>query len=153
MRDSEKSIVLIVPTDKTRSFVAMETPQYVKKVERRIVKLTKEIDQGKMVQIELEELELLGSIASHLDKGEFCFFVGTIASTAIPTPKIPVKDHKKVDLEGKFPTRLLVAATNFARTFPKIDYQRIREVFDREKMDYMKRTIVQQQILRKNWKV
>ena len=46
-------------------------------------------------------------------------------------------------MEGEFPTHILVPATKFTQAFPKIGYQGIGKVFDRDKVDYIKRTIVQ----------
>ena len=49
-------------------YVAMETRRYIEKAERHLEKLKKEINQGKLVDIELEAFELLDSITLHLDK-------------------------------------------------------------------------------------
>ena len=114
----------IVATDKTGSFLAMETKLYFEKVQTHLVKVGKEIKREKLVEIEQEALTLLESITTHLDKGEVAFLTETINSKAIPTPKIRIKDHKKVDSSGEFPSRLLVPATNFTQAFPKIGYQR-----------------------------
>ena len=46
-------------------------------------------------------------------------------------------------MEGEFPTRLLVPATNFTQVFPKISYQGIEQVFDREKVDYTKQKVAE----------
>ena len=64
------STVIILPTDKTESFVVMKTRQYIKKVERHIKKLAKEIDRGKLADIEKKGPEILNFITLHLDKGE-----------------------------------------------------------------------------------
>ena len=62
---------------------------------------------------------------------------------AIPSPKLLIKDHKKHDLEGNFPTRLAVPATNFTSGFPKIGYLGIKRILDENKVDYMSKTIIQ----------
>jgi hypothetical protein len=33
-----------------------------------------------------------------------------------------IKDHKKADSKGNFPTRLVVPANNFTSAFPKLGY-------------------------------
>ena len=66
------------------------------------------------------------------------FLTETIAFKANSTPKIVIKYHKKVDFEREFPTHLLVPAINFTQAFPKINYQKIRDIFDREKVYCMK---------------
>ena len=134
---------VIVPTDKTGSFTAMDLNLYVKKMHAHLAKTGKKNKREKLIDIEKEALELLDSITTHLDKGELAFLTKTINSKAIPTPKILIKDHKKVDASGESPSRLLVPATNFKQAFPKLGYQGIRKVFDREKVKYMRFTKIQ----------
>ena len=56
----KRHTVVIVPTEeKNGSFVAMETIQYIKKVELHLEKLVKKIDQGKLVDIEKKYSALL----------------------------------------------------------------------------------------------
>jgi hypothetical protein len=58
-------------------------------------------------------------------------------------PKLLRKDHKKKDKWGNFPTKLVITATNFTSAFPKLGYLGIKKIFDDEKVNYMKKTIVQ----------
>ena len=69
------------------------------------------------------------------NQNEYNFIKETIESRAIPTPKSLVKDQKKPDREGNFPTRLLVSATNFTAAFPKLGYIGIKKIFDKEKLN------------------
>jgi hypothetical protein len=59
----------------------------------------------------------------------------------MPSPQLLVKDHKKKDKRGNFPTRLVIPATNFTSAFPKLGY--VEMIFDDEKVNYVKKTIVQ----------
>jgi hypothetical protein len=40
-----------------------------------------------------------------------------INSKAIPAPKLLIKDHKEINDDGNYPTRLVLPATNFTSTF------------------------------------
>jgi hypothetical protein len=53
-----------------------------------------------------------------------------------------IKDHKKMDKEGNYPTRLVVPANNFTSTFPKLGYLGIKKIFDTNNVEYMKHTII-----------
>ena len=66
--------------------------------------------------------EVLLDMEELFDKNEYKFIKETIESKAIPTPKLLVRDHKPRDKEGKFPTRIVVSATNFTAAFSKIGY-------------------------------
>jgi hypothetical protein len=54
-----------------------------------------------------------------------------------------VKDHKKKDKWGQFPTRLVTPATNFTSAFPKLGYLGIKKIFNKGKVDCMKKMIIQ----------
>ena len=54
-----------------------------------------------------------------------------------------LKDHKKSDGNGTFPTRLIALATNFASAFQKIGYIGIKEIFKSEKITDVNKTIIQ----------
>eukprot|EP00957_Ditylum_brightwellii_P169137 12873952-Ditylum_brightwellii.AAC.1 len=59
-----------------------------------------------------------------------------IASKAIPQPQPLVKDHKKREENGDFPTCLVIPATNFTATFSKIGYLGIKQASDlKEKLE------------------
>jgi hypothetical protein len=46
-----------------------------------------------------------------------------------------MKDHKKKDKWGQYPTRLVIPATNFTSAFPKLGYLGIKKIFDDETID------------------
>ena len=64
-------------------------------------------------------------------------------SKAVPQPKILIKDHKECRIDGSFPTRLVVPATNFTAGFPKLGYLGIKKILDTADVNYGKRNIVQ----------
>ncbi len=64
-------------------------------------------------------------------------------SRAIPSPKLLIKDHKKADKQGNYPTRLVVPANNFTSAFPRMGYLGIKKILDDNKVNYTSRTIIQ----------
>ena len=54
----------------------------------------------------------------------------SLATRAIPSPKLLIKDHKAINDNGKFPTRLVIPTTNFTATFSKIGYLEIKTCLD-----------------------
>ena len=72
----------------------------------------------------------------------------SLATRAIPSPKLLVKDNKKINEKWEFPTRLVIPATNFTTTFSKIGYPRIKRLLDKGKTNHSHVSIVQESILR-----
>jgi hypothetical protein len=85
----------------------------------------------------LDGLQVLAS------EKEIAFLDENIRLKAIPQPKILIKDHKKPDREGNFPTRLVVLATNFTAGFPKLGYMGIKSIFEEHNINFETRTITQ----------
>jgi hypothetical protein len=97
-----------------------------------------------MILAQEQAEELLEDIDRLCSKGERDFIQESLKSKAIPSPKLLIKDHKKKDKWGNFPTRLVIPATNFTSAFPKLgSYMGIKKIFDDEKVNYMKKMIVQ----------
>ena len=67
----------------------------------------------------------------------------SLATRAIPSPKLLIKDHKAINENGEFPTRLVIPATNFTATFSKIGYLGIKRCMDKGKVNYSQNSIVQ----------
>lgn len=59
----------------------------------------------------------------------------------IPVPKLLIKDHKKKK-EGNFPTQLIIPATNFISGFTNLGCKGIKNIFDENKINYAKITII-----------
>ena len=58
-------------------------------------------------------------------------------------PKLLIKDHKKQNKEGEYPTRLIVAATNFTAAFSKLGYLGIKSIFEKINIVFDKLMIIQ----------
>ena len=67
-----------------------------------------------------------------------------LATRAILSPKLLIKDHKTINEKGEFPTRLVIPTTNFTATFSKLGYLRIKKMLDKAKVNYSRFTIVQE---------
>ena len=76
------------------------------------------------------------------------FLSKTLEFKSIPTPKIIIKDHKKANDEGYYPSELIVPASNFTSGFPQLGYLGIKRIFDSEKINYEERTITQASTLK-----
>ena len=53
-----------------------------------------------------------------------------LKTKSIPTPKLLIKDHKNTSTNGKFPTRLIIPATNFTVAFPELGYLGLKALLD-----------------------
>jgi hypothetical protein len=54
-----------------------------------------------------------------------------------------IKDHKEINDDGNYPTRLVVPATNFTAAFSKLGYIGIKKIVDKAGINYTRKTIVQ----------
>ena len=61
----------------------------------------------------------------------------------IPTPKILIKDRKELTSTGDFPTRIVIPATNFSATFAKVGYLGLKNILEKNEINYTNFTIVQ----------
>ena len=87
--------------------------------------------------------DFLKQINFLLSEKEIEFIEEALFLKAIPQPQLLVKDHKDPDEEGKFPTRLVIPATNFTAAFSKLGYMGIKKVLDDHGVNYAKYTIIQ----------
>ena len=78
-----------------------------------------------------------------LSENEYYFLQSALKSRNIPTPKLIIKDNKKPNENGDFPTRLIVSVNNFTSAFQHLGYLGIRKIFDSNKIEYETNTITQ----------
>ena len=86
-----------------------------------------------------------------LSKKEAKHIAKMIKSRSIPTPKLLIKDHKKPNANGEFPTRLVIPATNFSATFAKVQYMGLKKILDENGVIYNRFTIIQASDLKEKW--
>ena len=101
------------------------------------------ITRSKLEEVEKQGIKLLEKKKHVLSNQEARAIEVALKSKAVPTPKLLIKDHKKADKNGNFPTRLVVPASNFTSSFPKAGYLGIKKIFDKNEINYMDKTIIQ----------
>ena len=99
------SLLVAVPTDKTNSYVTMETKRYIFKLQQHLAMNAFELECCKLTEIMEHGRNLLSQVKELLSKGEIAFLTEKLMSKGVPVPKILVKDHKKPDSNGYYPTR------------------------------------------------
>ena len=60
----------------------------------------------------------------------------SIATRAIPSPKLLIKEHKKINEKVEFPTRLVIPAKIITTMFSKIVYVGIKRMLEKGKVNY-----------------
>ena len=70
-----------------------------------------------MREIFEKERELLGEFGLQLSKLEVRHINESLKTKSIPTPKLLIKYHKKLNTNNEFSTRLVIPATNFTANF------------------------------------
>ena len=61
----------------------------------------------------------------------------------IPTPKLLIKDHNKLTINGDLPTRLVIPAKHFSSTFAMVGYLGLKNILEKNEINYTIFTIVQ----------
>ena len=89
-----KSTKVVVPTDKTNSFVIIETAEYTKWVLLHLNKAATTSSTDRIKEIFDSANALPTKMEDRFDENEYNFIKETVDSRAIPTPKLLVKDHK-----------------------------------------------------------
>jgi hypothetical protein len=74
-----------------------------------------------------------------MSEDEYFFVKESLNSKAILSPKLLIKDHKFVNDDGTYPTRLVVPATNFTSAFSKLGYIGIKQIIDAAGINYSKK--------------
>ena len=135
--------LVVISTDKTNSFAMMSTREYAKEINKHLAKNAVAIERNRLTEIVDNCFSFIQELDPYISTNEREYLKEKVQSKAIPNPKILVKDHKKPGPDGRFPTRLVVPATNFTAGFPKIGYLGIKNLFKEHDVDYGQRNIVQ----------
>ena len=67
----------------------------------------------------------------------------SLATRAIPSPKLLIKNHKTINKKGGFPTRFSISTTNFTAEFSKTGCLGIKRMLDKGKVNYSRFSFVQ----------
>ena len=143
LQSLEESDIVIVPTDKTNRFRSMKKEEYKTMVKENLKKSSREIEKGRVVEICEDSKVLVDAIGFKISKKEVGHINESLKIKAIPTPKLLIKDHNKLTSMGEFPTRLVIPATNFSATFAKIGYLGLKNILEKNEINYTKFTIIQ----------
>jgi hypothetical protein len=142
-KNLEGTKTVVIPTDKTNSFRCVDIRDYKDWAIKHLLKNGKEIPKSKLVQALGEANELLEALEDIMSEDEYYFVKESLNSKAIPSPKLLIKDHKEINDDGNYPTRLVVPATNFTAAFSKLGYIGIKKIIDEAGINYTSKTIVQ----------
>ena len=71
------------------------------------------------------------------------FLIKSLATHAIPSPKIIIKDHKTINGKGEFPTRSVTLAKNLTTNLSKLGYLGIKIILSKAKANYSRVSTVQ----------
>ena len=133
--------LVIVPTDKTNSFLPMPIQDYIAQMKIHLSSHGKTVSHSYLQGVRTQAQYILSSLKNTLSKQEYGYLESSINSYGVPSPKLLIKDHKKKNQNGDYPTRLLVPATNFVLAFPNLGYQGIKNILDEAEVDCMTHTI------------
>ena len=111
-------------------------------------KSTKEIEREKLVEIFSLAQETKLNLEETLSEKELKFLSKTLEAKSIPTPKLIIKDYKKVNEKGDYPSRLIIPASNFTSGFPRLGYLDIKRILDSAKINYEEKNITQASTLK-----
>ena len=88
-----------------------------------------------------------------MSKNEVGHINESLKTKAIPTPKLLIKDHKKLTSMGEFPTRLVIPATNISATFAKVGYLRLKNILEKNYINYTKFIIFKASQVKEEWEI
>ena len=147
----EESDIVFVPSDKTKFFRSIKKEEYKTIVKEYLQQSAREIERGRVVEICEYAKVLLDAIGFKISKNEVGHINESLKTKALPTPKLLIKDYKKLTSMGEFPTRLVIPATNFSATFAKVGYLELINRLEKNEINYTKFTIVQASQVKVEW--
>ena len=71
---------------------------------------------------------LVYAIGFKMSKNEVGHINESLKTKSIPTPKLLIKDHKKLTSMGELTTRLVIPETNLSATFAKVGYLGLKNI-------------------------
>ncbi len=135
--------LVVARTDKTNSIHIMETSKYIEKVEAHLKKDAAPSNIKKLEQILKDANAFLEQQEDLLSINEYNYIKSTISKKSVPTVQALIKDHKKKDENGDYPSRLVVPAKNLTAGFPHVGQHGLRNILDKNMVDYERKTIKQ----------
>ena len=134
--------LVVVPTDKTNSFVLLQTSEYANRVNQHLADDAVKTTTDCLSKAKETAKQKLDSFADLLSTNEYNYIKATINKCSVPTVQLLIKDHKPKKA-GRHPSRLVVPAKNFTAAFPHVGQRGIKKILDRNNINYSKKTIIQ----------
>lgn len=120
-RLGEHPDLVVVPTDKTNSFLLTTTSEYDAEMMGHLNTKCIEISVATLDQAVIQSEAFFAKIKHRLSKAEVGFLLEGLASKATPTPKLLCKNHKpRNPTTGRFDTRWIAPAQNMMAPFSKM---------------------------------
>ena len=98
---------VVIATDKTNSFQVVPIDKYKMWVEEHLESSAKEIRVKIIIEIFDLAMEMQEKYKDILSEKEYTFLTKNLLTKNIPTPKLIIKDHKKMNQQGEYPSRLI----------------------------------------------
>ena len=130
LQELKKYGCVCVPTDKTSPTRLIKIEDSKMWVSAHLQKASDLALRPKVMALYENANLLLEKVKLDLSVKEEQFVRKLLATRAILYPKILIKDHKTINENGEFPSRLVILATNFTVTFSKIGYLGIKRCLD-----------------------
>ena len=125
-----------LPTDNTNSTRLTQFRDYKQWVCDFLLKATDLALHPKAIALFEDAKKLLEKVKMYLSVQEENFVRQSLATRAIPSPRLLIKVHNTTNKKGELPTRLATPATKFTATFSKIGYLGIKRMLDKAKVKY-----------------
>ena len=120
----------------------MRKDKYKTMGKKHLKKPERDIERGRAKKISEDEKVLVDAIGFRISKNEVGHINEPLKTKAIATPKLLIKDHKKLTGKGLFPTRLVIPATNFSATFAKVGNLGLKNILVKNEINSTRFTIV-----------
>ena len=90
-----------IPTDKTNSTRIISTTAYEDMVRNHLTKTATPISCSALQEIYKSAEDVLCEMGHHPSKDKYLFLEESLKSRSIPTPKLLIKDHKPLNVNGE----------------------------------------------------
>ena len=139
----EKSVSVCVPTDKTNSTRVIKIVDYKRWFSYHLLKADGLPLRPKVLVLFEDANESLEKLKMEFSVQEENYLRKLLATRAILSSKLLIKDHDTINKKVESPTRLVIPATNFTATFSKIGYLGIKCMLDKGKVNYSRVSVIQ----------
>ena len=102
--------LVVVPTDKTNSNVLISASFYSNRTRKHLIEEGIKTTKDTLMEVKEESFTKLEAFRDLLSESEYNYVKSTINNCNVPTVKLLIKDHKKQDEHGEYPSRLVVPA-------------------------------------------